>query len=191
MQVSRREYSELIECWRKLPVDSGCVPKKSSFSPIMIKRLLPYIFILGSSDEGLYDIRLLGTEIETALGGVDKGKKLVQEFVDGKSKLYRNFIKRCERDPVAGYLRHKLHKDDDSYVEVETMIVPLADEGGNPHYLLGVASLSKGYSQRYSTESVAAETVVEYASLSDVSLRNVIDQIETPEKSEQVENTRT
>jgi hypothetical protein len=69
------ETQTLLSLWRSL--GQGAVPKRAQFSPLQVRPLLPYIFILDLADD-VEDarFRLIGSAIEAAYGAQMTGRTI-------------------------------------------------------------------------------------------------------------------
>ncbi len=155
MQTTRHEFQELLKCWLAMPRASALAPTKSAFNPRSIPRLLPYIFLLRLSEKNTFQLRLMGTELETALGGKKTCNRRFISLTKLKNSFFHEFIEHCSVGPCAGFLSQQLRVKPEGRIKLDLLAVPLADKKAVPRFILGVGLAERAF--RGAVSDIAAE----------------------------------
>nr|WP_281501475.1 PAS domain-containing protein [Kordiimonas laminariae] len=145
MYISKREFLELLKCWQDMPKTLSHTPAKTAFTPSSISKLLPHVFLMKQSRDGEFQLRLIGTELESMLGGKEASRSRFQQLARDENDFFGEFVGRSMKEPVGGLLSQKIKLGEEGYIRFETFTVPLADQDGIPRYVLGAVSAERHF----------------------------------------------
>jgi|GEM_PF-2038298 len=129
----------LFDIWRSACV--GGLAKRTAIDPIDLARagLLPNLWVVEATEDGLYRYRLAGERIREALQIRLNGRHLEEVFPPGVARFvgrrYGRIIgEACVEYSVGGFLRRE-----DEWRAAERLVLPLADEAGRSAFAIGIA----------------------------------------------------
>jgi len=139
MKTEPKEFRDLIRCWQALPRSEGSAPLKSSFSPGSVLRLMPNLFLLERSGKHRICIRLIGSELEAVLGRkfLPVGS-VFNTLLSEEWEYYEKLFDTCAQKLCAGRVSRTIRTKGGLMMDMDSLCVPLADEEGNPRFILGV-----------------------------------------------------
>lgn len=138
MKSNPREFSALIKCWQSLPRKEEEAPRKADFTPTMIPRLLPNIYLVEWSGKHTVSVRLIGSELETVFGAGIRAGKIFNTRLSDEWRYYDKIHRECAENLCAGIMSRTLTGRDGLSMDVDILCVPLADNNGTPKFMLGV-----------------------------------------------------
>jgi len=141
MQRQPYEFTKLIQCWQSLPRDPGQAPQKTTFSPVNVSSLMPFLFLIERMEKGDLVVRLLGSELEQTLGCVGGNYRIFDAMMRKDWAFYDRFVQNCSDYICAGRLLRLVRMKDGLTKDVESLHVPLADRDGNVRFMLGVMTV--------------------------------------------------
>lgn len=136
--------AEIHEYWRSLSGKAGgTLPGRQHFDPSRIARLLPWVWLLDVSRQPLrFRYRLIGTAHVEA-GGWDATGRWLDEahprFL--ASSAYPQFCAVAERAVVAYYQGRPTYVVQKDFIQIERLVMPLAQDGRQVDMLLGITVL--------------------------------------------------
>ncbi|UTW59963.1 PAS domain-containing protein [Kordiimonas sp. SCSIO 12603] len=145
MYISKREFLELLKCWQDMPKTLSHTPAKTTFTPSSISKLLPHVFLMKQNRDGEFQLRLIGTELETMLGGKEASRSRFQQLARDENDFFGEFVNRSMKEPIGGLLSQKIKLGEEGYIRFEAFTVPLADKAGVPRYVLGAVSAERHF----------------------------------------------
>jgi hypothetical protein len=150
VQKQPYEFTKLIECWQAMPRAAGQAPQKTTFSPVKLSSLMPFLFLLEREENGYLAVRLLGSELEEKFayapqGGpqlpdsnIMGGNSVFEAMMHENWQSYDRFMERCGSQVCAGRLARSVRSPDGLIHKIESLQLPLADAEGRARYMLGV-----------------------------------------------------
>ena len=132
------EFTKLIQCWKSLPRDPGKAPLKTTFSPVNVSSLMPFLFLIERVKKGDLVVRLLGSELEQTLGCAGGDHRVFDAMMRKDWAFYDRFVQNCSDYICAGRLLRSVRMSDGLIKDVESLHVPLADKYGDVRFMLGV-----------------------------------------------------
>lgn len=144
MKTEPKEFYDLIECWRAMPKAGGQAPLKTKFNPSKLRRLVPHLFLLERCSKKDIRVRIMGSELENSLDVDSPDETVFETLLAEDWRFYDRFMKMCGGAPCAGRFSRSVERHDGQTVKVDSLGVPLADEEGEPRYMLGVVVTQLG-----------------------------------------------
>jgi len=138
MQRQPLEFVELISCWQKMPRNAGEAPRKTTFSPKNLGRIMPFLFLIERQADDALTIRLKGSELDVNTGRAASGETVFDTLIHRDWNFYKRFLRRCADAICGGHLELSIAMRGGLINNVEVLHVPLADKNGSARYMLGV-----------------------------------------------------
>lgn len=138
MQQHPFEFTKLIQCWQSMPREPGQAPQKTTFSPVSVSSLMPYLFLIERKKKGGLVVRLLGSELEELMGCSDGGRRVFDVLMHRDWGFYERFMQGCGDHLCAGRLQRSVQLEDGLRRNVDSLHVPLAGKSGEARFMLGV-----------------------------------------------------
>jgi hypothetical protein len=139
--------AQLHAYWRSICPDARTLPGRQHFEPLMVPRLLPWIWLIDVSHDPLrFRYRLIGTIHVDACGWNQTGLYLDQvhpRFIG--SSAYPQFCAVAERGDLAFYAGAPTYVIKKDYISIERLIMPLARDGTVVDMLLGITVLHSAF----------------------------------------------
>jgi hypothetical protein len=132
---------ELYRYWLSIHPARGVLPGRQHFDPVMVPKLLPWIWLAEFEQNPLrFRYRLVGTEQVVALGRDATGKWL-EEVHPGfaASAAYRQFVAAVERSDVGFHKGAAINHRQRNWMSVERLVLPMARNGHDVDLLLGIS----------------------------------------------------
>lgn len=134
---------QLLDWWTGHCDRLGHLPARRDFDPLLMRALLPYIYMVDVIDLGRrYRWRLIGTEI-TAMARRNSTGRYFDEIHDAAAYAeatasFAAVVSACRPQRSVGALSYL----DRGFVTYEAMKVPLADDGRRIDMILGLAVIA-------------------------------------------------
>jgi len=154
MQNQPFEFKKLIRCWQAMPRAATLAPKKTTFSPVNLSTLMPFLFLIEKQQDGILSVRILGSELEKKLNitrpsqrmvprrpevlGRYKADSVFATMMDRDWDFYGRFMDTCTGQLCGGRLNRHIRLDDGRLYEIDSLHLPLADTEGVARFMLGV-----------------------------------------------------
>jgi len=132
------EFTKLISCWQDMQRETNRAPQKTTFSPVSVSSLMPFLFLIEKEEKGSLAVRLLGSELEKKLGFLDQDHCVFDAMMGADWAFYSQFMQICGNFVCAGRLMRTVKMQDGLVRDVESLQVPLADKDGVARFMLGV-----------------------------------------------------
>ncbi len=132
------EFRKLIQCWQSMPRAEGFAPKKTTFSPVNLSSLMPYLFLIERAESGALSPRLLGSAMEEPLFYHGGKKRVFDAMMFEAWDFYDRFMQQCAEDLCGGRMLRSVQQRDGYVRDIESLHVPLADKKGVARFMLGV-----------------------------------------------------
>ncbi|HXP32117.1 MAG TPA: hypothetical protein VN832_13570 [Stellaceae bacterium] len=137
------KITALHRYWRSIAPHPGDLPSRQHFDPMMVPRLLPWLWLIDVIHDPLrFKYRLIGTVHVEAAGWNGTGLWLDQahpKFVD--SIAFPQFCAVANEGVLAFYSGPPTYVIKKDYIKIERLIMPLARNGRDVDMLLGVTVL--------------------------------------------------
>lgn len=160
MQNQPFEFKKLIRCWQAMPRTATTAPKKTTFSPVNLSTLMPFLFLIKKQQDGILSVRILGSELEKKLNitrrpqrkvphgpevlGRYKTDSIFATMMDRDWDFYGRFMDTCTGQLCGGRLNRQIRLDDGRPYEIDSLHVPLADTEDVARFMLGVMLVRPG-----------------------------------------------
>ena len=154
MQNQPYEFTKLIRCWQSMPRTAAKAPKKTTFSPINLASIMPFLFLIEKQQDGIFSVRILGNELEKKLtvSGRRPKRALRRVTVEGRYSedsifaammdrdwdFYSGFMETCTGQLCGGRMNREVKMEHGTACEIDSLHVPLADTEGVARFMLGV-----------------------------------------------------
>jgi hypothetical protein len=127
-------YWSRIRCGR-------AVPDQADIDPKVLKRLLPFVFLLDAKPDGSFVHRLAGTALCERYGGELRGRNFLANWdADSRARLTA-LLHQALAQKIPACLISVGATDDCRMLETEIVLMPLTFGGGAPNRFLGVAQV--------------------------------------------------
>lgn len=141
MQRQPYEFTKLIQCWQAMPRELDQAPQKTTFSPVKVSSLMPFLFLVEREEKGDLVVRLMGSELEETLGFRSGDRRVFDAMFRQDWSFYDSFVERCATHICGGQLLRSVKLKDGLVRDVESLHVPLADKDGVARFMLGVMTM--------------------------------------------------
>jgi hypothetical protein len=139
----------LHRCWRSIAPQPGKLPGRQHFDPLMVPRLLPWMWLIDVVRGPLrFKYRLIGSVHVEAAGWNGTGLYLDQahpKFVT--SIAFPQFCAVAQEGVLAFYSGPPNYLVKKDYIRIERLIMPLARNGRDVDMLLGITVLQSALDQ--------------------------------------------
>jgi len=152
MNTEPKEFNDLIACWRAMPKEGRQPPRKTTFKPVHLKKLMPHLFLLERCSEKEMRVKILGAELETLLNKSTSKHTVFDTLLSSNWQFYSRFMQTCGYAPCGGRFSKSIETEDGLTLNVDSLGVPLADQDGTPRYMLGVMVTRPGPSATYNMD---------------------------------------
>jgi hypothetical protein len=131
---------ELYRCWLSIHPARGVLPGRQHFDPVMVPRLLPWLWLIAFEREPLrFRYRLVGTEGVAALGRDATGKWVDEVHPRfNASSAYLQFVAAVERGETGFHKGGAINRGKRHWIAAERLVLPLARNGRDVDLLLGI-----------------------------------------------------
>ena len=136
--MKHKTTKALFEYWNSIRSER-IAPRRSEIEPREIKRLLPYVFILERSDKWSYRFRLAGTGLCNAYGMEFRRHNLLSMWQDECLENMTHLLNDVTSSATVGLVEYTAQTADERQVNMEMMLLPLAQENGEITRILGAA----------------------------------------------------
>jgi hypothetical protein len=137
----RPEQRHLYGYWLKKRPRDAALPGRQHIDPLEIPDLLPHLFLIDVEREPLrFQYRVVGTALESGLGGKLTGMMLTEAFADFAGSVLEQQLTAVVK--TAKPIYHKgplLPSIDQGFLWIERLILPLARDGSTVDMLMGVS----------------------------------------------------
>lgn len=126
---------QLVDYWRSKS-RGGAVPFKSAIDPSEIPRLLPDLLVYERIAPDHVRVRVVGTRVTARLGVDPTGGNIFELFADRYKSGVMDAMNRVLDEPCVQVATVRDRYPSGRQLLVEVVRLPLADEAGNPRYIL-------------------------------------------------------
>jgi len=143
MPTGKRYFEALLSYWKGLPKNGRHVPSKASFNPMQVPKMLPYLYFGERITQFDIRLRLVGDELVEPVQMMVPSRNIYESIPRGDWDIIDQYYDRFCGTPCAGHLVRSLTFVGGLVHDIETVGLPLADEGGTPRYIVGLLDLHK------------------------------------------------
>ncbi len=129
---------QLLDHWHQLPKEEGAtIPARCALHTANLHELLPRISLMKRLDRYDVQVSMVGTSAEalwqTPLAGINAFDLTAPDMRENTARLYEAILDQ----PSGVHMLETIRRQNGSPAEVASLYLPLADERGDPTYILG------------------------------------------------------
>jgi hypothetical protein len=143
MPSGKRFFDELIDYWKAMPKADGPLPLKTSFSPMSIYKMLPYLFFNERLDKYNVRVRLMGEALEERARGTMPNRNIFDTIAKCQWDIVEEFNNSFSKHPCGGHMFRTTTFGVGLVYDVETLGLPLLSVEGEPRFTVGLANFRK------------------------------------------------
>jgi hypothetical protein len=137
--MKHRNSHFAVGYWSRIR-NGRALPDQADVDPRVLKRLLPFVFLLDARPDGSFVYRLAGTALCERFGGELRGRHFLGHWdADSRARLTALLHQALARKLPATFISVGA-TDDCRMIETETVLMPLTF-GGDARRFLGVAQI--------------------------------------------------
>jgi hypothetical protein len=138
LSFSDPRHAQLLAIWREMAA-AKAMPARSVMTPRVLKNFLPNI-ILGQREEkapSLYRFRVVGTSLTEILGHIT-GKRFEETIPNEHLSRWVDVCDMVLESERPWRFIGRVQIRDREYLDAEHLFMPLADEAGEPSFVMGL-----------------------------------------------------
>jgi len=136
VEMRNRGARKLYQYWHEAKGGQE-VPVRKSIQPRGLQDVLQWVFILERVDRELAPFRLAGTGLCDQYGGELGGTNFLSLCLGDCRRTVRSLIDNVVMMPAAAFIEFEAHAKNKGRMSGEIVLLPLADEQGEVHQILG------------------------------------------------------
>ena len=138
--MKHRNSHFAVGYWSRIR-NGRAVPDQADIDPKVLKRLLPFVFLLDARADGTFVHRLAGTSLCERYGGELRGRNFLGHWdADSRARLTALLLQALAQKLPASLISVGA-TEDCRMLETETVLMPLTFGGETPRRFLGVAQV--------------------------------------------------
>jgi len=145
MSGGKRFFNELIEHWRGLPCEDGRVPSKTSFSPMQLYKMLPYLFFNEWVEDYNIRIKLMGEKLEERFRSTLSTSNIFEGLPKRDWDTINDFNRTFCRHPCGGKLHRTVTLEGGLVYDLHSLTLPLLSPEGEPNFMVGLADFQRNH----------------------------------------------
>jgi len=118
-------------------IGDGFLPKRASFRPEDIPRLLSHIIIGHHVDDDHMTYRLVGSHVTDHFGVNPTGKNFYDILSPDLVEKWKRHATECQSTPKGVYLDWVFQNEQGAIYDVENIVLPFLDNEGRVKYFIG------------------------------------------------------
>ena len=123
--------------------DAARVPLRRDFNPMKIHQLLPFIYIVEWNSRDDVVIRICGTGLEERFGKSLKGANYFKFCSPDQRPFFSILVEAVIHHPCALEVSRNVEMEDGTTREFSSLNLPLADDEGNPRFIVGMMNITR------------------------------------------------
>ncbi|MFC4347169.1 PAS domain-containing protein [Kordiimonas lipolytica] len=134
------QFEVMLAYWLRLKEEAGGVPKRSSLNPVLIRDILPHVFLIEQQGPENLLVRLSGT----ALDAISPMPMTGANYLDLCPPETRSFVWDTAAAVVNHPCGHRFKREatfqNGKAHEITTLSLPMVSEDGDCRYMVGVSA---------------------------------------------------
>lgn len=133
----------LLLCYWAAARDGTAMPRRPVFDPLRFPDLMPLMQLHERKAGGRYLCRVSGTEVVAASGYESTGRYLDEVVLNGHQASRAVLFDRCLASGLPLFYDGRLMVPDREWKRLQRLLLPLADEHGQPRFLLSLLHFAR------------------------------------------------
>lgn len=127
---------ELLDYWLTLRGDRRGPPPRADFNPMAVPRLLPNIMLVERTDDGVLNVRLMGTTLADRFEADLSGRPLLAALPDGLRESAELAYREVLEGPCVLIAWRRLERASGKLPVVENLHLPWTDADGDVRFAI-------------------------------------------------------
>lgn len=143
MPGGKQYFDALIDYWKSLPRRDDPVPAKTSFSPMQLYKMLPYLYFNEWLGDYNLKVRLMGEKLEERARESMPNRNVFESLARSDWDEMNDFNRAFCKQPCAGFMHRLVTVGAGLVLDVETVGLPLLSPDGQPTFVVGLAEFNQ------------------------------------------------